>query len=122
MKRTFTKFVIFSVAILSAELLVQYLTTLIPNVESPGSPYYSALLRMGLIITIFYPCFLIFEGVMESVARSYVKNTKKLTTGWWRGMIIGFTLAILLLLWGYAFVWYQRNLVMDVWDWIIGFF
>ncbi len=115
MKRTFTRFVVFSVAILSAELLVQYLTTRMPNYGQPGRPYYSTLIRMALIVAVFYPSFLIVVGVMERVAKMYVKKTKKVANGWWRGMIICYTVALLLLLWGFAKVWYGRSLFTDVW-------
>lgn len=122
MKRTFTRFVVFSVAILSAELLVQYLTKQLPSYRRPGQPYYSTLIRMSLVVAVFYPCFLIVSGVMEEVAKTYVKNTKKITSGWWRGMIICYTLALILLLWGFAYVWYHRNLFMDVWNTLMSWF
>ncbi len=122
MKRTFTRFVIYSVAILSAQLLVHYLTTKVPNYRHPGRPYLSTLIRMGLIVAVFYPFFLMSRGVMEWFVRVYVDRTKKLTTGWWRGMITCFVLAILLLMAAYAQFWYGRNLFADAWNAIVNLF
>jgi hypothetical protein len=120
MKRTFTRFVVISVAILSAELLVQYLTTQMPSFTRPGQPYYSSLMRMALIVAVFYPSFLIVSDIMERVAKMYVKKTKKVANGWWRGMIVCYTIALLLLLWGFAKVWYGQDLFMDIWHTLTG--
>jgi len=122
MKRTFTRFVVFSVAILSAELVVQYLNSMVPRYRVPWHPYGTTLLRMGFIIAVFYPCFLVCEAVMERFVKFYVRKSKKLTTGWWRGMITCFTIALLLLLWGFAKVWYGRNLFADAWNTLAGLF
>ncbi len=120
-KRKFTRFVVLALAILSAELLVQYLTNLLVSDITRRNPYINTLIRMGLILLVLYPSFLFLKDLMRDFAKWYVKKTKDVAGSWWQGIMLGTAGALTVLVWGYAKIWYGRYLFQDVSRWIKGF-
>lgn len=102
-----SQFAVFSLTILIGTLIsdytVNYFTGLI------GKTYNGVLLNMLVTVLIFYPLLNILDLYIKKVSRKYINNSKKAVGNSSIGLILGFTLAILVLFIMFAKVWYNLD-------------
>lgn len=120
--RKFTRYAVFIIAILSAELLVEYLMTFLPDFESARQPYLSTLTGMAVTVFIFYPAYTIMEKFTRRATDKYVKTSRKMSRSRFKGIFLGFLLALFLLFMGYANLWYNKNPIFELRHWLLQWF
>lgn len=120
MKRTFRKYAVIVIAILLAELVHAYAHSFLVQYKKGISTYEAVALSMAVAVLVFYPAFHFIEKYITYASQKYLDATKKISGGSTIGLLIGFAIAIFLLFMAFAQVWYQRNLIDDIHQWIKG--
>jgi hypothetical protein len=118
MKRTFRKYAVVIIAILLAELVHAYAHSFLVQYKKGVSTYEAVALSMAVAVLVFYPAFHFIEKYITYASERYLDATKKISGGSVLGLFIGFGVAIFLLFMAFAQVWYQRNLIDDIHQWI----
>jgi hypothetical protein len=120
MKRTFRKYAIIIIAILLAELVHSYLHSFLVAYKKGISAYEAVALSMAVAVLVFYPAFHFIDKYLKHASAKYLDATKRITGGATVGLFVGFAIALFLLFMAFAQIWYQRNLIDDVHQWIKG--
>ena len=110
-KRKLTTYAVVIVTILAAKLLEEYILRQLPNLKSFGNPYKSVAMRMLLMVFIFYPVFLVLNKFVGYASKHYFKISKKLSGSSFSGLVIGFVLAILIIYFIFAKLWYNIEII-----------
>jgi uncharacterized membrane protein YedE/YeeE len=118
MKRTFRKYAIIIIAILLAELVHAYAHSFLQKYKNGASAYEAVALSMAVTVLVFYPAFHYIEKYIKYASEKYLEATKRISGGNTVGLFIGFGIAVFLLFMAFAQVWYQRNLIDDIHQWI----
>ena len=120
MKR-FTKYIVITLAILVAELVGAYILLITSKYKSMENPYKSAVVQMIVAVVTFYPTIIVVDKYMANWSKDYLNKMQKATKNKFWGLLVGFSLAFLLLLMAYVKVLYNRNMVIDFGNWLIDF-
>ncbi len=108
--RTLTKYVILAFTILLADIIKEIIMHYIGLDKNHRHPYTSVAIGMGVIVLIFYPLFLVMEKLLERVAQSYITNTKKITGGSIKGLLIALVVGLTIMYFVYLKVWFNINI------------
>jgi uncharacterized membrane protein len=119
-KRKLYNFAVFSLAILFAELIQTLAHIYIDRWKTGHGKYVAVLLSMVLAIAVFYPVFHFLEKHIQSASRSYVKNSRKAGGGGTTGLLVGYSLAMLFLFIAFSQLWYNKDVIADVGNWLKG--
>jgi hypothetical protein len=109
MKRLST-IVIYILAILSAELLVEHAKHLIHIKTGTSSAYINTLIGMAVIVTIFYPLVLLAEWLLEIIAEKIVHQSKHTIGSEILGLLVSFIVGFGILFLIYLKMWYGKTL------------
>ena len=97
-KRTLTKYCIYTVAILSATLINEFIVKYIKTfIHEKG--YLLVLIDMLVVLLIFAPAFGLVSTYTKKISNVYIKTSKKVGTsnnGLWLGFLIAFGILFLL--------------------------
>jgi len=109
MYRSLFKFVVTTLTILTANLLTTYLSGLLVSHRFDFKPLRFTLVSMGIITVVFYPLFLKMEEWLNQFSKKFVKAGHSFA-GKYLGLILMFVLAIFVLLYFYAKMWFNINI------------
>jgi ABC-type uncharacterized transport system fused permease/ATPase subunit len=116
-----TKYIIITLAILVAELVGAYILLITSKYKSDDTPYKSALIQMLVAVATFYPTILVVDKYMKTWSKDYLNKMQKATSNKFWGLMIGFCVAIILLLMGFVKILYNRSMLEDIADWFERF-
>lgn len=116
MKRKMTKYVVVIISILTAELLHEYIHAMLHKwLEASGlGLYLMVLISMAVAVAVFYPAFHLIEKYVAWAAKKYVDGAKRVSGGPFKGLLVGFFVALILLFIGFCAVWYHINPLQDL--------
>lgn len=117
--KNLSRYIIITLAILIAELVSAYILLVTEKYKGPDSPYRSALIQMVVAVVTFYPTLILVEKYMKSWSKTYLEKVQKMTKHKLIGLLLGFVIALLLLLAGFVKVLYDRSMIEDFGDWIL---
>lgn len=103
------RFVVFTITILTANVLSEFLTEYLISFKGLYRPITFSLMAMGVIVLIFYPAFLVLEQWIAKLSFNIVKTGKSLA-GKYTGLFIAFFVSLLVLTYLYVKVWYDINI------------
>jgi hypothetical protein len=105
--RKITKYLILVITILVAELLSSVVLNYVHFSKNAHRPYYSTALGMLITVIVYTPLLSLMQAIIESMAATYVKKTKKVAGGSIQGVLLASCLAIGILYCFYLYVWYK---------------
>ena len=106
MKSYLNKYLIIIISILLANLFVEYLTDYLLSTVDKNN-YISVAIRMLVIVFVFVPMIRLVENYTSKISKKYLKQTKKISSNSFIGLIIGGAIAIAFLIIIYGHVWYD---------------
>ncbi len=113
MNRKLTKFFVFTITILIAHLVSDFLVEMVLEHSVSNNVYKETAIRLLITVFIFYPVLMFTEKYMKDAARRYVNSSKKLAKSSIYGMLIGSAVAIIILYGLFLMLWYNTNMVRD---------
>lgn len=117
--KKYTKFVVFSLSILIASLLSEFLVSLLVKV---GKDYKAVAIRMVVTVAIYYPLVTFLEKYIQRVSKKYAQASKGVAKSSTLGLTLGFCLALVVLFILFAKVLYDKDAVGDTLSWIKSIF
>lgn len=114
MNRKLNKLLVTILTILVVTLIAMYLRKRVDAYFSNGRNYQSVLVGMGLMVAVYYPMTKLMNKYFESMSKSYLAGSKKISKTNSTGVIIGFLMAIFVLFILYAKVWYNLDVLKDL--------
>jgi Na+/H+-translocating membrane pyrophosphatase len=118
MTKNLSKFAVFVLAILTAELLHLFAHHFVVDNLKGFSVYQKVAILMAISVLLFYPAFEVIEKYVHAISEHYVKGSKAVTGNKFISILLGFIVALLLLFWGFSYVWFHKNPFMDFLKWL----
>jgi hypothetical protein len=109
MYRYFFRFVIVTLTILSVNLITTAVTDYMISYKNHYRPVTFTFLAMGITVVIFYPLFIKLEDWVKALSIRAVKGGKSVA-GKYLGLLFTFFIALFILAYFYAKMWYHINL------------
>ena len=110
--RKLTKYAIYAVAVLSATLINEYIIKYVKkHVDQQG--YLLVLIDMAIVVLIFAPAFTLVGTYTKKISKSYIKTSKKMSTGT-NGVLIGFVAALIILFILFAYLRHHISVIDDL--------
>ncbi len=106
MYKFFFRFVVATITILTANLLTNAISAYLVSYKNHFRPVVFTFLGMGIIIVIFYPLFMKLEDLLKYLSTKVVKSGNS-AAGKYLGLFLTFLLALLVLFYFYAKMWYH---------------
>ncbi|MCB8994011.1 MAG: hypothetical protein H6538_00210 [Bacteroidales bacterium] len=103
------RLVVMTLTILSANLLTSAISDYMISYKNSYKPITFTLIAMGIIVVIFYPLFVKLEVWVTQVSVKAVKKGNSLG-GKYAGLLLSFLLALIILTYFYARMWYHLDL------------
>ena len=109
MFRTFFRFAVTTITILTVELLVTWITGYMVSFRHRFDPYTFTLIAMGIITVVFYPLFALLHEWVNVLSRRIVRSGSSVA-GKFLGMLLVFLLCFGVLFYFYLKMWYGIEL------------
>ena len=110
--RQATKYAIYTVAVLSAALINEFILKYVKkHIHQQG--YILVLIDMLVIVLIFAPAFALITNYAKRISKVYIKTSKKFSSRN-NGILLGFIVAILILFILYANLRHNINVISDL--------
>ncbi|WP_109097471.1 hypothetical protein [Aquimarina sp. AU58] len=110
--RQTTKYAIYTVAVLSAALINEYILKYVKkHIDQQG--YLLVIIDMLVIVLIFAPAFALVTNYAKKISKAYLKTSKKLSSRN-NGILLGFIVAIIILFILYANLRHNINVINDL--------
>jgi hypothetical protein len=106
MYRYFFRFVVTTVTILAANLLTSAIGDFMVSYKNQYKPVVFTFLGMGITVVIFYPLFLKLDDWVKYISVKAIKSGKSMG-GKYVGLFLMFLIAMLILFYFYAKMWYH---------------
>ncbi len=103
------KFAVLSLTILTAELVANVITDYLVTFKWTFKPIYFTLLSMAIILIVFYPLLTKFEKWLNKFTKRFIKAGHSYF-GKYLGLFFMYFLAIIILTYFYAQMWYDIDL------------
>jgi hypothetical protein len=113
-KRLFN-FAVTTLTILTANLLTSYITDRLISMKWQVKPMRFTIISMAVITVVFYPLFTRLQEWTNSFSKKFMKAGKSMA-GKYAGLLLMFTLGMLVLIYFYARMWYNINIVRLILD------
>jgi hypothetical protein len=110
MYRIAFRFVVTTLTILTANLLTTVLSDYMVSYKYSTKPVIFTLIGMVIIVVVFYPLFIKLEKWVEDFSVKILKSGKTLT-GKYIGLASTFIVGILVLIYFYARLWYNIDIL-----------
>jgi hypothetical protein len=110
MYRFLFRFVVTTIAILTANLLTTAISDYMVTFKNTAGPLTFTLIGMAIIVIVFYPLFVKLEDWVTGFSVKLVKSGKSLA-GKYLGLFFVFIVCLFILLYFYARMWYQIDIV-----------
>jgi hypothetical protein len=104
------RIVVFTITILTANLLSELLTDYLVSFKNYYRPLIFSLMAMGIIVLIFYPAFQILDYWIKKMSTNVVKTGSTLS-GKYSGLVLAFILSVAILSFFYIKMWYDINIL-----------
>lgn len=109
MYRYFFRFVVITLTILSVNLITTAITDYMVSYKNHYKPVAFTFLAMAITVIIFYPLFMKLESWVKVISVKAVKGGKSVA-GKYLGLLFTFFVALVVLAYFYAKMWYHINL------------
>ncbi|MDY8138044.1 hypothetical protein [Aquimarina sp. 2201CG5-10] len=110
--RRTTKYAIYAVAVLCAALINEYIIKYVKkHIDVQG--YLLVLVDMLIIVLIFAPAFALVNTYTKKLSKAYIKTSKKFSSNK-NGILIGFTVAIIILFILFAHLRHNLSVIRDL--------
>lgn len=109
------KFAVLSITILTAELVANLITDYLVTYKWAFKPLRFTLLSMATIVIVFYPLLTQFEKWLNKFTKHFVKASNSYF-GKYLGLLFMYFLALIILTYFYAQMWYDLDLIDYVLD------
>lgn len=109
MYRYFFRFVVMTLTILTVNLITNAITGYMVSYKTHYKPVAFTYLGMAVTVVILYPLFFKLEGWVKDISVTAVKSGKSVA-GKYLGLLLTFLVAVLVLSYFYARMWYHINL------------
>ena len=119
MYKFFFRFVVATITILTATLLTNAISAYLVSYKNHFRPVVFTLLGMGIIIVIFYPLFMKLEDWLKYLSVKLVKSGNS-AAGKYMGLLLTFLVALLILFYFYAKMWYHIDFMKVLFSGTIG--
>jgi hypothetical protein len=113
------KFIVTTLTILTVNLLTTKLTSYLISYKINYKPLTFTLIAMGIITLIFYPLFMWLEDWINELSTKVVRSGKSVG-GKYFGLIMMYLLCLVVLLYFYAKMWYNIDLIKLLFQGHIG--
>jgi hypothetical protein len=107
--RKLFRFVVITLTILTANLISDFLSNYLVSFKNHYKPIPFTFLAMGVIVLIFYPALQVLDHWIGKFSKNIVETGKSLA-GKYVGLLIAFAVALLVLMYFYLQVWYDKNI------------
>ena len=114
MIRYLTRFFVYTITILLATLLSEWLVSLIQTEKT----YKYVAVRMIVVLFIFVPIVSFLEKYIKAVSNKYVKESKNSFKNRYLGLFIGYFIILMIIFGFFAKIFINRNLLEDLASWI----
>ena len=111
--RTLTKYALLIITIILGLIVKGIITNYIKHLYDDGS-YLAIFIDMMVAVFIFVPIYGVVGEYSKKVSKSYLAQAKNVGKNRMVGFLIGFTIALLLLFIGYAYVKFDVNVLSDL--------
>ena len=121
MYRFFFRFIVTTLTILTANLLTNAISNYMVSYKNSYKPLTFTLLGMGIIVVVFYPLFLKLEDWITKISVKAVSKGNSIA-GRNLGLLLTFSIGLLLLMYFYAKMWYHIDLFKILFQGKIGMY
>lgn len=104
------KFFVTTLTILTANLLTSYISNILVSYKYDIKPLRFTLISMGVILLVFYPLFMKLEEWLNIFSKKFVKVGHSIA-GKYLGLVFMFLVGLLILMYFYAKMWYNIDIV-----------
>ena len=111
MIRQINKFAVFTISVLTAKIISEYMFDFIIKYKHNVNPYIDTLIGMGITAFIFFPALLLMNKYLKILTEGYLKHSKKATKKSSSGLLWGTLIALLILYYLYLSKWYGIDLL-----------
>jgi hypothetical protein len=108
MYRYFFRFVVITLTILTVNLITNAITDYMVSYKNHYKPVAFTFIGMAITVVILYPLFIKLESWVKFISVNAIKSGKSVA-GKFLGLLFTFVLALLVLAYFYAKVWYHVN-------------
>jgi hypothetical protein len=108
-----TKFTVYSITILTAYLLSEYLVGFLNNYYKEKT-YFSVFIGMLVVLAVYFPVVTFLDKYIKQMSKTYVNKSKGLAKNSGIGIILGFLVMFFVLFVLFALVWHDFNLLDDL--------
>jgi uncharacterized protein YacL len=119
MYRYLFRFFVISLTILSANLITTYISDYLVTYKNHVKPIAFTFLAMGIIVLIFYPLFTWLQEWVKKLSMKFMKSGKNIA-GKYLGLFLAFIVAMLILFYFYARMWYGIDFLRVLFQGRIG--
>ena len=109
--KQFNKFAVFTISVLAAKILSEYLFDYIIKYKQNVNPYVDTLIGMGITAFVFFPALGLMNKYLKVLAEEYIKHSKKSANKNTTGLLWGTLIALFLLYYFYLRKWYGIDLI-----------
>jgi hypothetical protein len=113
MYRFLFRFTVMTISVLSAQLLVTWITGYVMQWKHLGSPYVSTLAGMGLVTLVLFPLFAKLQDWVDAGSKKIVNKGRSMG-GRYLGLLLSFLLCLAVLFYFYLKMWFGLDLVGEL--------
>ncbi|HLP74547.1 MAG TPA: hypothetical protein VK155_16690 [Bacteroidales bacterium] len=113
------RFFVITLTILTANLLTNAISNYLTTYRHHMKPVAFTFIGMGVIVLIFYPLFIKMEEWVKKISTRFIR-TGKSVGGKYLGLVSAFLIAIALLFYFYARMWYNIDFIKVLFSGNIG--
>lgn len=106
MYKFFFRFFVITITILTANLLTTALADYLVTYKNHIRPVTFTFIGMGITVIVFYPLFTKMEEWVKKISTKFIK-TGRSVAGKYLGLFLAFLVAMLMLFYFYAKMWYN---------------
>lgn len=110
MYRYLFRFVVITITILTANLLTNEISGYLVTYRNHIKPVTFTFAAMAIIVVIFYPLFTKLEEWVKKISQKFIKSGKNVA-GKYLGLFLSFLIALLVLFYFYAKMWYGIDFI-----------
>jgi uncharacterized protein YacL len=121
MYRYLFRFFVISLTILTANLLTNFISDYLITYKNHVKQVTFTFLAMGIIVLIFYPLFTWLQEWVKKLSMKFMKSGKNIA-GKYFGLFLAFIIAMLILFYFYAKMWYGIDFLRVLFQGRIGDF
>ena len=104
------KIAVFTISVLSAKILSEYLFDFIIGFKKNVNPYVDTAIGMAIVAFVFFPALTLMNKYLKILAEGYIKTSKKSAKKSNSGLLWGTLFALFVLYYFYLRSWYGIDL------------